>query len=879
MDGDYVYLKKLKRCVKIIKENELWGYKSYLVLDMTTNSVLTVNEDEIDENIVHNIYELKYILNASKIKNEIHSGILSPIGDNIIPLPHQIYALKRALSNNRVRYLLSDEVGLGKTIEAGLILKELKLRGLVKRILILSPKGLINQWQEELLDKFKEKFNILLPQDFESLKRAHGEGNIWLKFNQVITSHDSVKPIDYRNGLSKEDIDILNTERFINLISAGWDIVIIDEAHRLAGSSTDVARYRLGKSLSFSTPYLLLLSATPHQGKSDSFLRLIRFLDEDAFPNEKAVTRQLVAPYVIRTEKREAIDFNGNKIFKNRYTKIINIKWNKEHEMQKILYEKVTDYVAKGYNRAVKERKSYIGFLMVLMQRMVSSSTRAIREYIERRIDILNSQLFNSFGISTDEFYEEDGEKLLEDLIYSTSLDIKKEIKELNEILSIAKLCELQYLDVKIETLLDIIFKSHTKEDNKFLVFTEFIGTQEYIYNILTQKGYKAVKLNGSMNMDERKEVLKVFKNEADVLISTDAGGEGLNLQFCHIVINYDMPWNPMKIEQRIGRVDRIGQDKDVLAFNFILEDTIENRVRNVLEEKLSIIFKEFGIDKSSDVLDSVEAGVDFTEVYIKSIANPKYLDLYASNIEEKIKEKTAAVNKARELLKDDKDINLNVLKDITSESLLDYVKGMYVNYQLSIGNAIRLDEGYYDLKDDKIKGLLNISEFPIKKSIPKVNFKNKLNEKGFWSLWEININEDERFCSIFPIFINEHNDYKPATAKALYDIFLKEDIEFIGNFYGDIYFDNIKNTAQYIAYNYFSSMKDNYLEEIDREMEKYKLSFEFKKEAAERIGLENVRNYKLRQLENEEKDILKKLDDKRHITPILKLLYMVYVE
>jgi SNF2 family DNA or RNA helicase len=878
--GSYVYAKELKKNVKILDIVELWGHKIILALDTSTNKLLKLSEEDIELQTKNNVYEFKYILYSAKIKNEISNGILSPISGSILPLPHQIYALKRAISSDNIRYILADEVGLGKTIEAGLILKELKIRGLIKRILIITPKGLVMQWKEELREKFNEEFNIILPQYFDSLKKIYGDGNIWAKFDQVITSHDSVKPVENRAGWTKEKIDLLNNERFVNLISSGWDLIIIDEAHRLSGSSSDVARYKLGKALSSAAPYLLLLTATPHQGKSDSFLRLLRFLDEEAFPNERAITREVVSPYVIRTEKREAIDFDGNKLFKNRYTKIIKIKWTERHELQRLLYEKVTDYVARGYNRAEKERKNYIGFLMVLMQRLVTSSTRAIREFIERRIEILNNQYFDNEKYDIEDIYDGYGEEMLEELIATTSFDIKKEIEELKEILAIAQQAEHQFIDAKLETLYDIIFKIRMEENEaKFLIFTEFIGTQNYLNEMLSKKGYKVVLLNGSMDMDERKKVLMDFKEDADILISTDAGGEGLNLQFCHIVINYDMPWNPMKIEQRIGRVDRIGQQRDVLVFNFVLEDTIENRVREILEEKLQIIYKEFGVDKLSDVLDSFESGVDFTDVYIKSIAHPEYMDVFIKSVEEEIREKTRNFSELKEILKNKRELNLDLIRDLPSQDTMYYLKEMYKYKCLSIGEEIKLDLNTINLFDERIKSLLNIPEFSIKDKIPRVNLSNKF-EKGYWSLWEVNISDSERYCKVFPVFINSTGDYRPATSKALFEYFLKENIDFDGEYeLRQDTFDIISKVANDIGYNYFSEMKQEYFKNVEKELEKYKTAYKLKKEAAMRIGIESIKKHRLSQIEMEEKNKLNLIENKKKIVPNLKLLYIIYVE
>ncbi|WPX09632.1 DEAD/DEAH box helicase [Caldicellulosiruptor danielii] len=832
----FVYVKSLKKYAKVLDIKELWGYKIYVVLDTSSNVVYEVTDIDIEEDVKFNVYEFKYILNAAKLKNIISGGILSPLSGSILPLPHQIYTLKRALSSDKVRFVLADEVGLGKTIEAGLIMKELKLRGLIKRILILAPKGLILQWQEEMKEKFSEDFRIILPQDLDVLKRVYDKENIWTIFDQVISSHDSVKPIEGRAGWTAEKIEEVNTQRFLNLINANWDLIVIDEAHRLAGATSNVARYKLGKALAVASPYLLLLTATPHQGKSDSFLRLMRFIDQYAFPTEKAITKEQVAPFIIRTEKREAIDFNGNKLFKNRYTKLISIRWQEKHSLQKLLYKKVTEYVAKGYNQAVKEKKTYIGFLLILMQRLVTSSTRAIKDYIERRIKILENQEFLNKDIDFEEIYDEAMEYAKQSLLQTVSFNIKKEITQLKEILSVANQAEAQFIDAKAEALLDLIFKIRMEQkDSKFLIFTEFIETQEYLYDILTNQGYNVVKLNGSMNIEERKEILSKFKENADILISTDAGGEGINLQFCNIVINYDMPWNPMKIEQRIGRVDRIGQQKDVFVFNFVLEDTVENRVREILEEKLRVIFQEFGVDKMGDILDSFEAGIDFTEVYIKSISNPSNLERYVYSIENKIREKTEILHKMKDILKDEKVLSVNLLAELPSDKVDEYIRKMYLYKEISLGNEadiLNISEETLSLENDKIKELLNIPEYPISKRIPVVKLEsNTIYEKGYWSLWEVGIKNTQRYCKVFPVFINLEGDYRPGTSKTVWDILLKESFDFSQDIdIDETLLEKTKITAIELAYNHFSEMRKEYIEQINKEIEKFKIAFSLKK-------------------------------------------------
>ena len=278
-----------------------------------------------------------------------------------------------------------------------------------------------------------------------------------------------------------------------------------------------------------------------------------------------------MAPYLIRTEKREAIDNSGNLLFKNRITHLVTLNWDERHSMQRELYELVTDYVSKTYNKALRNRKKNMCliFLLIIMQRMVTSSTAAIRQSLERRLQVLKTQSTHMGNLSEEDLDELDIEEGVEDALEAISLDMEEEIQELELIISVAKQAEFQHPDVKVETLTDTIDSILNAEpDQKIIVFTEFVATQAYLQQLLENKGYTVSILNGGMSIEERNEALREFREKTSIFISTDAGGEGLNLQFSNIIINYDLPWNPMKIEQRCGRADRIGQKRDVHIYN-----------------------------------------------------------------------------------------------------------------------------------------------------------------------------------------------------------------------------------------------------------------------------------------------------------------------
>ena len=307
--GNWVYSTANKQCCRVLDSQSLWGSSICRIWLPLQNRIIQVPANDLkplsESGLSSNPNYLKYLAAATRVAEAMANDVLvAPIESSVIPLPHQIHVLSRALSGERIRYLLADEVGLGKTIEAGLILRELKLRGLVKRILIAAPKGLVTQWVSEMQTHFNEDFRLILPGDYSSFKRLTGEYNIWKHFDQVVCPIDSVKPMDGRKGWNKEQTLRYNRERFEDLISAGWDLVIIDEAHRLGGSTDQVARFRLGQSLAEAAPYLLLLSATPHQGKSDAFYRLISMLDSEAFPDIESVTRDRVKPFARRSDRR-----------------------------------------------------------------------------------------------------------------------------------------------------------------------------------------------------------------------------------------------------------------------------------------------------------------------------------------------------------------------------------------------------------------------------------------------------------------------------------------------------------------------------------------------------------------------------------------------
>lgn len=885
--GDFVFDTIEKANVQVLEKIEAWGYISYKVFNPATGRVYKANEEQLSSSGSTMQYDenyLRYVTLLSKIKNETAGGFLSSLASGIIPLPHQLHVLNRAMETNNIRYILADEVGLGKTIEAGMIIRELKSRGLVSRILVVCPTGLVTQWASEMQEKFHEKFQVILPSDYDTIRRLTDNDDVYGQFDQVISPMDSIKPIEKHAGWREEKVEKYNEERIYSIINSGWDLIIIDEAHRVAGSSGEVARYKLGNLLAQASPYLLLLSATPHNGKTEPFLRLIRLLDADAFPNAKSIVREQVAPFLIRTEKREAIDNNGNLLFKNRITHLVTISWDERNNLQRELYEMVSSYVAKTYNKALRNRKKNMCliFLLIIMQRMVTSSTAAIRQSLERRLNVLLEQrtcVGNLREEDLDELNIEDG---VEDALEAISLDMELEIEELKQIISLAKQAQFQNQDAKVEPLLNEI-DAILSEDRtqKVIIFTEFVATQTYLQELLVNRGYTVTILNGGMSIDERNAAMQEFKTSTSIFISTDAGGEGLNLQFANIIINYDLPWNPMKIEQRCGRVDRIGQQRDVHIYNFIVGETVENRVREVLEEKLSVILKEMGVDKYSDVLDSEVAECDFTDVYMRSIGHASQVEKNLYPVEAEMKQQLTNAQKYKDVIREEKDLT----KLVGTESNFDVdsaLRTMLTYYECWQGHDPRLIDRI-SIADEEITQHLK-TELVQDRTAPlmSIQIDNFPNEEGYFMLWELSISEKESGKRILPIFVNSAMVLRPMAGKRIMDVFLdgnsKLRVSSASNVDAEIY-SKLEKSCMDFAYDTFVELKEKQMQQNEESFKKYMYALELRQEAAEHIGIENIRRSRLQKLQKEKANIEAQHRKGSQVYPDFRLIMMARLE
>jgi superfamily II DNA or RNA helicase len=767
---------------------------------------------------------------------------------------------------------------------------------------------------------FNEDFRLLIPGDFSAYRRIAKEDNIWQSHPQVVCPMDSVKPMESRRGWSAKQVAEYNQERFEDLVSAGWDLVIVDEAHRLGGSTDQVARFKLGQGLSEAAPYFLMLSATPHQGKTDAFHRLVSLIDAQAFPDIGSVTRDRVQPYVIRTEKRRAITAEGKPLFKPRKTELVPVSWGEAHQDQRLLYEAVTEYVREGYNQAMREKRSYIGFLMILMQRLVVSSTSAIRTTLERRLEVLEApqeqlSLFPMY--SDDDWADLDGQEQIETLLTTRLKALKNERAEVKLLLEAATRCEQAGPDAKAEALLDWLYRLQADEGDpelKVLVFTEFVPTQQMLQQFLTERGFPVVCLNGSMDMDERKKVQDAFAEDARILISTDAGGEGLNLQFCHVVINYDIPWNPMRLEQRIGRVDRIGQTHVVRAVNFVFEDSVEHRVREVLEEKLAVIFEEFGIDKTGDVLDSAQAGQIFDDLYVEAILNPDDVDTSVDKVITRLQEQVRDTQASSSVLGANEELEPSEAQRLMAHPLPHWVERMTVSYLKAHGgkaerkrrtwnltwpNGEKLSgivfsgkeanqtptARHLTLEDSRIRGLaMRLPRFAPGQPISIVTIPGISDEiTGLWSLWRIGIaTMDWNRHRIMPLFVGDGGKIFTPTARHLWDQLLSATPNVQGHLDMDESrkaFDRLAEIAEEHGKFIYDELVQEHRSRLTREKEKGEYAFAARRKIIERVGLPQVRDHRLALLQQEELAWRDELERKARVYPEMVPLLVIRVE
>ncbi len=858
---------------------------------------------------------------------------------NIKPLPHQLLTVDFVINSFKPRCLIADEVGLGKTIEAALVYEEFKLRGIVKRVLVVVPAGLVLQWKEELENKFNEQFIIYTKNYIKALKQSYGEKtNIWKLHDKIIVSIDSVKPLKIDKKLSKDEVkrrEWHNKYIFEHLIEAGFDMAIIDEAHKLSKYERggETARYKLGKALVDRVPVLLLLTATPHQGKPELFLNLLKLIDPVLFVSDAMLVPPLVKEVTVRNKKRAVVDFDGKRIFKKRITSLVEIEWNEDRNKEEMkLYDIITQYTQDFYNMSNQKNNIYTIYTLLIMlyQRIASSSSYAILSAMRTRLAFLESDNNSEGGKDENALDEVFNEIEFFDYLLKSGVDnkaLKKcEINFLKRCINIAEKVSDNLADVKLEKLLEIIEETIRREENpnlKFIVFTEFVATQSIIIRYLEKYGYKCAYINGGLSKEERIVQIDNFRNDAQIMVSTDAGGEGINLQFCHCMINFDLPWNPSKLEQRIGRIDRIGQKKDVLIFNFHLKNTVEDRVRSILETKLSLIKHQFGEDKFADVLDLLQEEFSFDNIYMKAIAKLEKQEEELKSISEKI------YNRAREILeKDDlllpfsnfnKDPNefLNYkLNKMIKQFVFNMLKYKKVDVQTyKDNNNIYRFKNPYPSSPGKTSIFRKIAFDPQIDDSPNINMVNishplfvemkdemysnnslgsttamRINigkfqgMRGLWFIFKLvvtnNINRNK--VDMISIFLEKDGFFNGRVSRYLGNNII-DSFEPIPNFDMDESFENIYNNAKKIAeeeaVNIFESVKLEWTEEINNYEQKLNDYFQFKKNSIIKIQIDNIRESKIASLDRDYEKQLSFYRKQKNVVPKMDLYQFSYLE
>ena len=618
------------------------------ILDEQQMSTLEVLTSDGEFNFKGDPEKFVLFAEAERINSAYQFDPLFAINCSVVdPLPHQVEAVyKYLLPQPKIRFLLADDTGAGKTIMTGLLLKELLMRKIVERVLIVTPGGLTKQWQE---DEMGIKFNI----PFKLVNR------------DVFSSEPTVFQTNDRLVAS---IDFICREDIMQVVAKStWDLVIFDEAHKLSAFEYGEKiykskRYEAAHILAQQCEHLLLLTATPHRGRKDTFKRLLQLLDDDIFATADLATERVrelsmngANKFFIRRLKEDMKDWDGNALYKNRHTKTTSYNLTSD---EKRLYDAVTTYLTKRKKEANETKNIHVSLALQVMQRRLVSSIYAIRNTLQKRwlaLQGLADELdknpslwkqrikFEELEVANiDDLDELDDEE--RDALDNIMADPKKlklfttakslsEIKvEAGEVKSLYEMANTLYNqqqeEQKYKELKKLLTSEGVIDGEKLVIFTEHKDTLLYLQERLTNNGYHVATIHGGMSVDERRmSQCRFMSKEVQILICTDAAGEGINLQFCRLLINWDIPWNPNRLEQRMGRIHRYGQKSDVLVFNMVASNTREGQVLKKLLTKLDIIREQLGDDRVYDVIQDVLKGVSLDSI-ISSVLNGQESDL-----------------------------------------------------------------------------------------------------------------------------------------------------------------------------------------------------------------------------------------------------------
>jgi len=628
--GDRLYLVRVRTAAGTPDETTLTAAELEAALDRATPTATTVDPRDLFRWIESHRIQLAFA----------HDPYFAVSLSGIRGLPHQVEAVYRhLLPQPRLRFLLADDPGAGKTIMAGLLIKELKLRGVVDRILVVAPAPLTVQWQDELYDKFDERFEVVSSQQV----RWQLGGNAWQHYAQVVTSLDFAK---------RDDV-------LPDLLRAEWDLVVVDEAHKCSAATYGeeirrTRRYVLAEELSQRAERLLLLTATPHSGDSDRFAHFLALLDPDQFSSSDLVKRQIAAPdnpYFLRRQKEDLIDEHGRKLFVPRTVRTQPFTLAAP---EMALYEEVTAYINRFLGQIAGGRGNAIALARTVLQRRLASSLGAIRSSLAKRAERLTARAdelermgpaerrrrlteLRVIEASDEETDVDDADEAAEETAATEVAahehveGLRTEVRALQELVRLADRTIAVGEERKLTALRDCLARAELDElrdgRGKLLIFTEHRDTLEYLARHLREWGYSVCTIHGGHPPTTRKAIQHEFRTQRQICIATEAAGEGINLQFCHLMINYDLPWNPVRLEQRMGRIHRIGQQAEVVVFNFCATNTIEGQLLERLHEKLADM-REALQGRVYDVIgDLLQVNsLDFERLVRDTLANPRRL-------------------------------------------------------------------------------------------------------------------------------------------------------------------------------------------------------------------------------------------------------------
>ncbi len=551
------------------------------------------------------------------------------------PLPHQITAVYESmLPRQPLRFLLADDPGAGKTIMAGLLIRELRIRGDLSRCLIVAPGNLVEQWQEELAGRFDLSFEILTNAGIEA-----AYSNVFQEKSLLIARLDKLAR-DEKLQAQLEQTD--------------WDLIICDESHKMSasyfgGEVKYTRRYRLGQLLGRITRHFLLLTATPHNGKEEDFQLFMSLLDPDRFEGRfrDGVHKAEVSDLMRRMTKEKLLKFDATPLFPERVATTVSYQLSPQEDE---LYRQVTRYVKEEFARAdnlEEGRKRTIGFALTILQRRLASSPEAIYQSLKRRRERLEQRLreeqlalFKETPEADldwedwDDVPAEEVEKIEEELVDRASAarsqaELRAEIETLKGLEQLAQQVRTQRTDRKWEELSALLQNQAEMFDaaggrHKLIIFTEHRDTLNYLVEriqALLGRPEAVVSIYGGMARKARKNIEDLFREDPYVfiLVATDAAGEGINLQRAHLMINYDLPWNPNRLEQRFGRIHRIGQTEVCHLWNLLAEETREGEVYATLLRKLEQERSSLG-GAVFDVLGKAVNGADLRQLMIEAI-------------------------------------------------------------------------------------------------------------------------------------------------------------------------------------------------------------------------------------------------------------------